>query len=173
MGGCLACFFCHINPGDVTWRSVKRGWFTAAGRLCGFVLCTAGARVLIWMHAKQATQPHSRSLQARLLCAVAYYLASGCARGFHMRAQGGNGPRSPALRAFLLLCARISTANLLRVSVRFCFPCARCHEPCATFYVFYGALFFFALRALLPNLRALWLGCALLPVPLFTGVACL
>jgi hypothetical protein len=87
-----------------------------------------------------------------------------------MRAQGGNSPRSPALRAFLLLCARISTANLLRVSARFYFPCARCHEPCATFYVFYGVPFFFALRALLPNLRALRLGCALLPVPLFTGV---
>ena len=135
----LLCFGGHwrvfsvTSPGDVTGRSVKRGWFTAAGRLCGFVLCTAGARVLVWMHAKQATQPHSRSLQVRLLCAVAYYLASGCARGFHMRAQGGNSPRSLALRAFPLLCARISTANLPRVSVRFCFPCARCHEPCATF----------------------------------------
>ena len=126
--------------------------------------------MLVWMHAKQATQPHSRSLQVRLLCAVAYYLASGCARGFHMRAQGGNSPRSLALRTFPLLCARTSTASLLHVSVRFCFPCARCHEPCATCYVFYGVPFLFTLRALIPNLRALLLGSALFLAPFFTGV---
>mgnify|MGYP006093103153 CR=1 FL=1 len=44
--GALACFFCHINPGDVTGRSVKRGWFTAAGRLCALRLC--------FMHCRRA-----------------------------------------------------------------------------------------------------------------------
>ena len=93
-------------------------------------------------------------VQLRTIWHLAARVGSICARRAAI-----NSPRSLALRAFPLLCARTSTANLLRVSARFCFPCARCHEPCATFYVFYGVPFFvYSARAISKSARAVaWL----------------
>ena len=98
--GALACFFCHINPGDVTGRSVKRGWFTAAGRLCGFVYalqaraCWSGCML---------SRPHSRT-PGRSRCACCAQLRA----IWHLAARVDSictAPAAPAIARAALRCA--------------------------------------------------------------------